>query len=196
MKLYFFRHLPTKNNLNNVFIGRLDLECDSEYISEHFASIRSRLNALSFDRVFCSPLKRARSSADLFFPHSYFVDRRLIERDLGVWSNVSKQDIKDRFPEAFFSNGNLDFSYTPMEGEAFIEVLRRVASFILDVVDNSREDDNIAIVTHNGIITSVKCLVNNSYSTEIIKYQPFMEEYVLEITDELIERLEEFISSK
>lgn len=190
MKVILFRHLPTQNNLNNKFIGRLDLDCDGEYIDKHLPEIEEKMNFLSFTQLFCSPLKRARHSASIYFPNSsYVIDRRLVERDLGRWKNISKQIVREQFPSAFFANGNLDFNYTPPNGEAFSCVLKRVSSFFLDINDNFCHDDEIGVVTHNGIITAVKCLINSTSSTENIEFQPFLTAYEIEITPNFIKNL-------
>lgn len=190
MKVIFFRHLPTQNNINNVFIGRMDLECDNKYIIEHLTEIQNFMHRRSFSKLFCSPLKRAKQSASIFFPNeSFVIDRRLIERDLGDWKNMPKQIVKEQYPSAFFSSGNLDFNFTPPNGEPFGEVIKRVASFLLDTNDNFHNSDEIGIVTHNGIITAVKCLLDNTMSTENIVFQPFLTEFKVEITPELLDNL-------
>ena len=196
MKLFFYRHLPTNNNLNNVFIGRMDLECDSSFIDEHLGEISGIIGGHSFSQIFCSPLQRAKHSARLFFhDEPYLIDRRLIERDLGEWKNVSKQEVRIKHPDAFFQNGNLNFNYTPPGGEQFVDVLKRVSSFLLDVYDNYDQNDDIAIVTHNGIITAVKCLQNNTTSTEEIEFQPFLTEYIVELSSPFLNQLKEIFST-
>lgn len=195
MKIIMFRHLPTANNLNDTFIGRLDLDCDGDYIDKHLSEIRSKMNSQIFAQLFCSPLKRAQQSSAIYFPDStYIIDRRLIERDLGEWKNVPKQVVRKQFPLAFFPNGNLDFNYTPPNGESFDCVLKRVSSFLLDVIDNFYKEDVIGVVTHNGIVTAVRCLLNNTSSTENIEFQPFLTEYVIEITPEFVEWLEKYFN--
>ena len=196
MKLYFYRHLPTYNNLNNVFIGRLDLDCDSCFIDEHLYEIEKKIGEHKFKQIFCSPLQRAKQTAYIYFPsETFIVDRRLIERDIGEWKSVSKQEIRKKHPDAFFSNGKLDFNHTPPGGEKFVDVLKRVSSFLLDLYDNYSQDDEIAIVTHNGIITAVKCLLNNTISTEEIEFQPFLEEFVVELTSPLLKIFETSFST-
>ena len=196
MKVIFYRHLPTKNNLNNVFIGRLDIECDAEFIQKNRTLIDETMRKYSFAHYYSSPLKRARQSAEIFFPNKVHVfDRRLIERDLGDWKNVPKCIIKEKHPTAFFPNGILDFSFTPPHGEPFEAVLRRVASFLLDLNDNHDEGDNIAVITHNGIITAVKCLLAQTTSTERIEFQPFLQEFVLEMTPLFLDYIETIFSA-
>lgn len=196
MRIYFYRHLPTINNLNSTFIGRLDLKCDSVFIDEHRTEINNTMGKHSFKQIFCSPLQRTKQSADLFFPGAtVIIDRRLIERDLGEWKNVPKQEVRSKFPDAFFPNGNLNFNFTPPGGEQFADVLKRVSSFLLDLNDNYDIDDEIAVVTHNGIITAVKCLINGTTSTEQIEFQPFLKEYIIELSAPFLKKLGTYFSS-
>ena len=188
MELFFYRHLPTKHNIDGIFIGRNDLDCDRDYIIENTNAIK--IDDCEYNKIYCSPLKRTRQTADLLFPdRQYIIDRRIIERDLGSWVNRSKRAIKEECPYAFFSNGNLDFSFTPPAGESFGSVLLRVSAFILDLYDNSEDNDRIAVITHNGIITAVKCFVNNDFSTENVEFQQFVKKYEVCITPDLIDRL-------
>lgn len=196
MNIILYRHLPTKNNLNNTFIGRLDLDCDGQYIDKHRSEIRTKMDSQVLTHLYCSPLKRAQQSANLYFPNlTYAIDRRLIERDLGDWRNIPKQCVREKYPSAFFLSGNLDFNYTPPNGESFDCVLKRVSSFLLDVIDNHDQKDRIGVITHNGIITAVKCLQKHSSSTENIEFQPFLTSYEVEITSKFITFLIECFST-
>ena len=132
MKIIFLRHLPTANNLSDVFLGRLDLDCDKEYIKNvDVDGLKTQLNGVS--AVYCSPLKRALQTANLVFENcDKIIDNRLIERDLGEWSNVSKQKLRVECPNGFYSNGRLKFSYTPKGGENFEDVIKRVSEFLLE----------------------------------------------------------------
>lgn len=187
MKVIFLRHLPTSNNLNNIFIGHLDLECDRSYAdSFDFSTIQSVTTNIQI--VFTSPLKRAIKTAQLVFPNkNIIIDNRLIERDLGEWSNRSKAELRNTFPEAFYDNGKLKFSFTPLNGENFEDLIRRVASFIAEAYSRYK-DETISVVTHNGIITTVKCIEKKGFKeTRDISFQPYLEPYILEVNEKNID---------
>ena len=61
--------------------------------------------------------------------------------------------------------------------------------------DNYDIDDEIAVVTHNGIITAVKCLINGTTSTEQIEFQPFLKEYIIELSAPFLKKLGTYFSS-
>lgn len=194
MKLYFYRHLPTTNNLNDVFIGRLDLECDEAFIINNKNKISESIRNNGFTKIYCSPLKRAIQSVELFFPgKSYTIDERLTERDLGDWSNVPKNQVRHKYPLAFYDNGRLNFNFTPPNGEKYSDLLSRVSSFLMDIYDSHEQEEDVIVVTHNGVITAVKCLVNGDSNTEAYSFQPFLKEYSLELNDYKMNRVLEII---
>lgn len=187
MKIIFLRHLPTSNNLNDIFIGHLDLECEKSYVeSFDFSNIQSIMSNIQI--VYTSPLKRAHKTAQLVFPNkNIIIDNRLVERDLGDWSNRSKVELRKTFPDAFYDNGKLKFSFTPLNGEKFEDLIRRVASFIVEVY-YYHKDEAIAIMTHNGIITTVKCIEKKKFQeTRDISFQPYLEPYIIQIDDKNID---------
>lgn len=192
MIIYFFRHMPTKNNLNNTFIGRLDMECDEHYIKEHKEEIKNISDGLCLSKLYCSPLKRARQTAELYFPQkTIVVDQRLIERDLGKWSDKSKAQICKEYPQAFFDNGSLNFSYTPEGAETFDSLIERVRDFIVEMYQLYSVDDAIGVVTHNGVITAIKCMLAGNVSTQNIKFQQFLVPFAVELDECTIQRIKQ-----
>jgi broad specificity phosphatase PhoE len=95
------------------------------------------------------------------FDHSVIIiDRRLIERDLGTWTGMSKKEIQSKYSYAFTETGTMNFFYTPPGGEAYRDMIRRVADFLTDTYE--REKDPIAIITHNGVFRVIKSLITGS----------------------------------
>ena len=195
LKIMFIRHLPTPNNLSNVFIGRIDLDLDKAYVAEKAIEINAlKEKVVDCNVIYCSPLRRARQTAALVFPqHEVIIDDRLIERDLGKWSNVDKFKIKQDIPEAFYDNGNLNFLYNPEDGETFDALIERISSFLKDLL-SKHSHKTIAIVTHNGVITAVKCILNNCFeSTKDISFQSHFEPYIVKIPKAFINDLDKII---
>ena len=194
MRIIFIRHLPTANNLSDVFLGRLDLDCDTNYIKDiNFNDIQCSIGKVS--AVYCSPLKRAIQSANLVFPNQdKIVDNRLIERDLGDWSNVSKEKLRKECPNGFYQNGKLKFSYTPNGGEPFEQLIIRVANFLLDVMKN-HSSETVAVVTHNGVITTVKCILKKDFcDTEAVSFQPYIEPFAVDFCSSDVRYLKKIAS--
>ena len=180
MNIIFLRHLPTPNNLSDTFIGRLDLDCDPSYISEHSETIENLQNHLTdFRALFCSPLKRAVHTAELLFPNrERILDTRLIERDLGDWSNVPKSLLRKECADAFYANGRMNFSVTPSGGEPFKALVMRAANFIISLYREYGETDTVVVVTHNGVITAVKCIMQQNFKdTSGFSFQGYLDPY-------------------
>ncbi len=199
MKIVFLRHLPTLNNLNSLFIGRLDLECEKSYIKEHAEELKKISTELygTVD-IYCSPLKRAKQTAALVFPkRNIILDERLIERDLGSWSDVPKSEIRAQYPAAFFSNGRLNFTYTPNGGEPFELLIKRVASFLLDVGYRYNDDDTVVAITHNGVITTVKCIMKKNFNdASDFSFQPYLEPYAIEFNMDIIKYINNIVEGR
>lgn len=191
MMLTLFRHLPTQNNLSNIFIGQEDLKCDMRYIELHKEEIQRIKDDLpSFDAFFSSPLQRAYYSARLMLEdNEIIIDDRLIERDLGEWSNVSKDLLRVRFPDAFYDNGRLKFDFTPNGGESFYHLIERVSNFLIDIY-NQYKDGSVGVMTHNGVITTVKCLLeSNTTDTRDLSFQPYLQPYIIHVEEQMISNL-------
>ena len=199
LKICFVRHLPTKNNLEDVFVGRLDHECDTRFIKEHkndINNIKEKIAEGKYDLVYVSPLKRALKTAELYAPDSKIIkDERLIERDLGNWSNVAKAKLRKTTPEAFFPNGRMNFRFTPPNGESYESLIRRVLGFVLEVYCNCNSE-KILVITHNGVITVIKCLINEDFNTEGLSFQDHLELLPTTINEETIKQIKKHLNSE
>lgn len=168
---YFVRHVETANNLDNKFMGSLDMPCLPSALE------RIRLNPIVLDPapelVFCSPLRRCVDTAIAMFGSSVQLelDDRLAERSLGVWEGVSKSAVRKRFPEAFFADGYMDAEFTPPEGEELSAFVARVSKFLqmLAVNYGPELDSRRVVVTHNGVIRIVRHLLEGQPLVETFR---------------------------
>lgn len=165
----FIRHAPTLCNKNGVFMGIQDVPCDIQFLEE------SNLKFLDIEKntVYCSPLIRAMKSAEYIFPNtSIIIDQRLIEKNLGEWAGQSKNHLKTKFPEAFLKSGHLNPLFIPNEGESFEELKKRSKSFLEEIVcqyANNKENTRIFAVTHNGVIRTMRCVIERMEPFEFFK---------------------------
>ena len=96
--IYLARHGETAWSLSGQHTGLTDLpltprgECNARRLGE-------RLKALQFDRVFTSPLQRAKRTCELAgFGSTAEVDRDLVEWDYGEYEGLRTADIRARHP--------------------------------------------------------------------------------------------------
>jgi broad specificity phosphatase PhoE len=123
----------------------------------------------------------------IFNKENVVIDQRLIERDLGLWSGMSKNEIKSKYPFAFNKNGIMDFYYTPENGEHYENLIKRVADFLVFI---HSLNSNIAVVSHNGVFRVMKSLILGiRLSFVFSKREPHLEPQVFNIDDMVINKI-------
>lgn len=91
--VYLVRHGETAWTLTAQHTGRTDLLL-SEHGERQARELAANLAALRIDRIFSSPLQRARRTAELAMPHSLVeADDDLMEWDYGAYEGRSTVDI-------------------------------------------------------------------------------------------------------
>ena len=94
MKFYVTRHGQTAWNQQNIVCGITDISLD-ETGMQQARETAERLRDIHLDRVICSPLLRARQTAELIcqgreIPFS--VDKRVREQNYGIYEGASRFD--------------------------------------------------------------------------------------------------------
>lgn len=109
--------------------------------------------------VYCSDLQRAIKSAELISkPHSLnpIIVPSLRERNFGIWEGMSFDEIREEYPREFDAWAGNPLRFSPMGGESTAEVKERVID-ALDKILNTHEKQQIAIVSHGGVIRIMLC---------------------------------------
>jgi broad specificity phosphatase PhoE len=114
--------------------------------------LAERAAAQDFATLWCSPLLRARETADAVATRIGLrprEDARLMETDAGDWTDRSFADVQAEAPEAFaaFANGEPDFAFPG--GESFAQQGVRVAAALTDVEKSALP---ALVVCHGGVI--------------------------------------------
>ncbi len=142
MKITYLVHSITTDNEAGLATGWLQGELSQEGV-RRAKVLADDLQSREFDAVFCSDLKRAMDSAELFFGRKFpvFVDWRLRECNYGAKNGVLHGDFKDHMD---------DFIDTPFpNGESYKDVEVRMRSFMADV-ERLFSNKHIAIVAHQA----------------------------------------------
>lgn len=141
--IYFVRHGQTDWNLEKKLQGRADISLNQNGIHQAYEA-KEKLKNIRFDKVFCSPLKRAKETCQIITDHKIVFDDRLIERDFGEYEGVRKTDCDY---EGFWnSTKNQKF----LRAENVFDVEKRVYAF-LDEITKQNPNENIMIVCHGGV---------------------------------------------
>ncbi len=150
-RVYLARHGQTAYNKEGRFQGQLQVPLD-ETGREQAQELAQRAAEHEFAALWCSPLLRARETADAVARRIGLEpreDARLMETDAGEWTDRTFQEIHAEAPEEFakFIGGDPFFAFPG--GESFAQQGVRVAAAIYDV---RRAEAPALVVCHGGVI--------------------------------------------
>lgn len=104
-------------------------------------------------RIVSSDLRRARETAEAVgeaLTICVETDRRLRERDLGVWSGLQTHQVRAGWPEAFEALRRGDPSLRPPKGETLLEVRARVREWLTET--RARDPENTLLAVSHGAL--------------------------------------------
>jgi broad specificity phosphatase PhoE len=143
------RHGETDWNRQNRLQGHADPPLN-EAGRRQSAELAERLVAESIARVYSSPLRRALETAEIVAAHLGVevetVDA-LREIDVGSWSGLTREEVAERFPEAYarWLDGALGFE----GGETYEQLAGRVVP-TLRTLAGRHPGEVVLVVTHGG----------------------------------------------
>jgi broad specificity phosphatase PhoE len=133
--VYLARHGQTAYNKEGRFQGQQEVPLDATGRAQA-AELAERAAGYDFAALWCSPLLRARETADAVAARIGLQpreDARFMETDAGDWTNRSFKDVIAEAPELFasFANAEPDFAFPG--GESFVAQEQRVGAALDDV---------------------------------------------------------------
>ncbi len=118
---------------------------------------------LSFDVAYCSPLSRARETAELFLEAlgcaavPLIPEPLLVEKNYGILQGLNKELVKERYGERAYALWHRSYEIGPPGGESLRELSLRVHPFFNQVIaEDVRLGKNVLLVAHGNVI---RCLV-------------------------------------
>ncbi len=161
--LYIMRHGKTDWNEQHRLQGRTDIPLNAAGI-EMAKKAAVEYKDIHLDVCYCSPLTRARQTAQLVLEGRkdkvpVIIDERLIEMGFGEYEGIKDSfNIPDCNVNVLFNN---PAAYVPDKGaESLDELFARTGQFINDIVKpglNNRKD--ILIVGHGAMNSSIICQI-------------------------------------
>ena len=148
--LYVVRHGETEENSKGILLGRKEAMLNDKGKKEAH-SLGKKLQKEKIDIIFSSHLKRAQQTAEIisqYLKKPIKLDKRLMERNLGIFEGLSKKEFFEKFQKGFDSE--MAYHSTPPEGESTKEVQKRVFSFLEEIKKNY-SNKKILIVTHSFV---------------------------------------------
>jgi probable phosphoglycerate mutase len=120
------RHGRTSWNAEGRFLSRTDLPLSEDGAAE----VRARADAFPLQPglLWCSPLLRARQTAELLFPQTIAcLDAALREVDFGSWEGRTGGDLRAGDPAGWAARQAAPSRFRAPGGERFDEVAKRLA---------------------------------------------------------------------
>lgn len=161
--LYIIRHGKTDWNEQHRLQGRTDIPLNAEGIAMA-EKAANEYKDIHFDVCYCSPLTRARQTAELVLKERkdevpVIIDERLVEMGFGEYEGIKDYfNIPDCNVNVLFRN---PANYVPDKGaESLDELFARTGQFIKEVVKPElAEDKDILIVGHGAMNSSIICQI-------------------------------------
>src|SRR5919204_4762625 len=153
MTIHLARHGQTAYNHEGRFQGHLPVPLDATG-REQAAALAEAAAKVTLTSLWCSPLRRARETADIVAARIGLEpreDARFVETNTGEWTGRSFAEIQAEDPEGFARFERSDPTFRYPGGESFAEQLERVQAAIADLRATPAELPAL-VVCHRGVI--------------------------------------------
>ncbi len=152
--IYLIRHGETYWNREQRLQGQLDSDLTDEGIRQA-ENIANKLQALYFDVLYSSDLKRAMHTAKIISQHikhePIFFDERLRERNFGIFQGYTWPEINRKYPSEAASELSGNPMYQLPGGESKSQLMERAKSFFNEML-TKHKGKKILVISHGGII--------------------------------------------
>jgi len=169
-RVYLARHGQTAYNAEGRFQGQQAIPLDDVGRAQA-ADLAERAAPYAFRALWCSPLLRARETADVVGARiglEPVEDVRLMETDAGEWTDLSFAEVIARAPDHFAAFANAEASFAFPGGESFAEQEVRVAA----ALDHVETGELPALVVCHGMVIRAALAVRAGELLEHVKRVP------------------------
>lgn len=166
-KLILVRHGQTEMNAQKLYFGKLNPPLNDLGIDQAYQG-REKLLNINYDRIYSSPLKRAKQTAEIcnYLDRDIIFDYKLEEINFGIFEGLTFKEISERYPSEVKKMEENWKSFNYITGESPQEMFQRAVSF-LETLDYTK---NNLVVSHWGIIS---CIVSYFISKSLDTYWKF-----------------------
>ena len=166
--LYLIRHAQSHMNITPHLVGGRSTQTPLSQLGEDQATALNkffRAHDVKFNQVHCSPLERAKSTAEISLGSAdpiINIDDRLIEYSAGDWEGKNRSQIQT--PEIKHQMAEMTVDFQPPDGESQRQVSLRVADWLQEIILNNQkllsagQKHYIATFSHG---LAIKCLLHH-----------------------------------
>lgn len=150
--IYLARHGQNIDNVQGILNGHRDLPL-TELGREQARTTATHIKelGLSFDKVYCSPLSRAKETAEIICDALHLptpvTHLGIIERDFGVMSGRSVADIQELCAPHIIETDTITYFLSPEGAETFPDLISRTAT-VLEELKEKHKNESILLATH------------------------------------------------
>lgn len=151
-RLQLIRHGMTEANTDGRYVGVTDIPLSSEGIKDLYEKAE-KYHYPPVQKVYTSPLKRCKQTADILHHDAYTVDLGLLaEMDFGDFENKTPEQLADDPAYKKWLEGGLD-NPAP-NGESARDVINRCYEALNIIISDMMYEGftSAAVVTHSGLI--------------------------------------------
>ena len=151
--LILIRHGETLWNTQLRMQGSLDSDLTLKGESQ-IKALGEWMKEIPFDYLYCSDSGRARKTAEAiskYTGHTLNIDKRLREKNLGIFEGLTSEEARERNPETFQLFKTAGANYVIDQGESTQQLLDRALEAIEKI--RLRHPQKVAVlVTHGGVL--------------------------------------------
>ena len=112
------------------------------------------MKEVPFDYLYCSDSGRARKTAEAiskYTGHTLNFDKRLREKDLGIFEGLTSEEARELYPETFQLFKTAGANYVIDQGESTQQLLDRALGSIEEIRIRHSQKATV-LVTHGGVV--------------------------------------------
>ncbi|HDS16635.1 MAG TPA: 2,3-bisphosphoglycerate-dependent phosphoglycerate mutase [Proteobacteria bacterium] len=162
--LVLMRHGESIWNRDDRFAGSVDVPLTDAGRSAAVAAAAS-FAGFEFAAAYCSPLTRARETAELFLKAlgsaaPLIPEPCLVERNYGILQGLSKERVKELYGTGIYNLWHRSYNIAPPGGESLEALGLRVQPFVRQVVgEDLRLGGNVLLVAHGNVLRSLVMMI-------------------------------------
>lgn len=174
MNIYLLRHGETDWNKQGRIQGHTDIHLNQQGRIQIARAAESLAGVCpDMDVILCSPLSRARESAEIVAEQLHYpkdrimVEPLLIERSFGEAEGLTVAEREQKYPNYHYSDIRCVFP----KMESYEELMGRAGSVLRKITDTYKDKENIFAVSHGALLAAVITAVTDrriSYFSDAI----------------------------